>query len=94
MPLCGNKTIRFTDKDAAVLDFLAETTALYGKPPTYSWIALAFGIGKSAAIRRVRRLVTLGMVSVVPWKHRSIRIVRPSSRATGARPISSPPERV
>jgi SOS-response transcriptional repressor LexA len=93
MPLCGNKTIRFTAKDATVLGFIRGYVMRHGHPPTYLRIAAEMGVSRSSAHFRVRRLVVLGLVTVEPWKHRSIRIVS-SSRATGARLHSSPPERV
>jgi SOS-response transcriptional repressor LexA len=94
MPLCGNKTIRFTKKDATVLGFIRGYAARTGRPPTYVRIAAEMGVSRSAAHFRVRRLVALGLVTVEPWKHRSIRVLSPSSRARGPRPSSSIPERV
>jgi hypothetical protein len=93
MPLCGNKTIRYTGKDAAILGFIRGYTSRNGRSPTYVVIAAEMGVSRSAAHFRVRRLVALGMVTVEPWKHRSVRIVS-SSRAGGPRPNPSQPERV
>ena len=63
-----------TDRQQAVLDFIAERIRNDRLPPTVAEIALAFGIGGHAAHKHLQALDAKGALTLLPGKARGIRL--------------------
>jgi repressor LexA len=76
-----------TDRQQAVLDYLAEHAALHGLPPTLAELARAFGIQVNAARKHLQALAARGLLERVPGKARGIRLPAPELLASTALPL-------
>lgn len=75
-----------TDRQQAILDFVAERLRLEGRPPTQAEVALAFGIQLRAAQKHLQALATKGRLQLAPGTARGIRLaaVAPAARRPDA----------
>jgi repressor LexA len=67
-----------TDRQQAVLDYLAAHAASHGMPPTAGELAAAFGIHVNAARKHLQALAGKGLIELVPGKARGIRLPAPA----------------
>lgn len=64
-----------TDRQQAILDFVAEFSASAGYPPTLAEIAEAFGIRQTRGVHKhLRALEAKGQLELIPGKARGIRL--------------------
>lgn len=76
-----------TDRQQAILDFLAAHIAAHGLPPTLAEIAAAFGFQQArAAHKHLLALQTKGCLELLPGKARGIRL----REAVAAAPVGLP----
>ncbi len=70
-----------TQRQQAVLDFIEQTMAEQGVPPTMQEVADAFGFWPAAALKHIRKLEEAGVLEILPNQARGIRL-------TNAKPVA------
>lgn len=71
-----------TDRQQAVLDFIEQSVATAGFPPTIAEIATAFGVRSTNSIRgHLQALARKGVIELVPSASRGIRLLKPRAEA-------------
>lgn len=77
--------MQLTDRQQAILDFLAAYQAGHGYPPTRAEIARAFGFSQArSAEDHLRALAAKGAIALETGRSRGIRLLVPASAETGA----------
>lgn len=69
-----------TDRQQEILDFIEQTIAKAGFPPTIAEIADAFGVRSTNSIRgHLQALARKGVIELVPAASRGIRLLKPGA---------------
>jgi repressor LexA len=68
-------TMRITDRQRSILDYLRAQIAAEGRPPTLAELAEDFGIGINAARKHLHALAAKGRLELAPGKARGIRVL-------------------
>jgi len=71
-----------TDRQQTVLDFIEQSVATAGFPPTIAEIAAAFGVRSTNSIRgHLQALARKGVIELVPSASRGIRLLKPRAES-------------
>lgn len=73
LPSAARTTL--TDKQTAILDFVAAKTKEQGYPPTRRQIAEALGLSRARADQQLHAIAKKGYIALEPAASRGIRIV-------------------